>query len=121
MAQVNQERVLRGQKGILVDNFQSGSDGDGSVLVMVVMVVVMLARDIWPIVDPEERLSLRAVSHSQLHTPAPRLQSLDQASEVGSAMDLIIQQVGAVRGAASKTSNISTAYRRHTHHSFRWQ
>lgn len=72
------------------------------------VVVVMLAGDIWSIVHPEERLSLWAVSHSQLHTPAPRLQSLDQASEVGSAVDLIIQQIGAVRGAAGKTSNIST-------------
>ena len=78
-------------------------------MVVVVVVVVMLAGDIWSKVDPEERLSLWAVSHSQLHTPAPRLQSLDQASEVGSAMDLIIQQIRAVRGAASKTSSISTA------------
>lgn len=112
MAQVNQEWVLGGQKGVLVDDFQSRSDRDGCVMVMVVVVVVvMLAGDIGSIVDPEERLPLWAVSHSQLYTPAPRLQSLDQAPEVGPAVDLIVQQIGAVRGAASTTSNISATYR----------
>lgn len=72
---------------------------------VVVVMVVMLTGDIGPIVDPKQRLSRWAICHSQLHTPAPRLQSLDQASKVGSAMDLIIQQIGAVRGAANESDN----------------
>ena len=71
-------------------------------MVVVMVVVMVVARDVWPIVDPKERLPLWAISHSQLHTSTARLQGLDQPSQVCPAVDLVIQQVGAVRGAMEK-------------------
>lgn len=113
MAQIDQERVLRGQEGVLVDHLQCRSDSDGCMVVM----VVMMPGDIRPIVDPKKRFPLGAVSHTQLQASAARLQGLDQPSEVCSTMDLVIQQVGAVGGAERNTkrttSNLTSVSKNH--------
>jgi len=110
LAQVHQERVRRGQEGVLVDHLQSGAESDGRVMVVVVVVVVVTGV-IRAIVDAEERLPLRAVGHSQLHASAAELQGLDQAPEVRSAVELVVQQVGAVRGAEGRDGLLQ--YERH--------
>ncbi|KAF3843622.1 hypothetical protein F7725_002471 [Dissostichus mawsoni] len=92
---------LGGQEGVFADYFQSRAHGDWGVLVVVLVVVVMVvmvAGDVWTIIHPQERLSLWAVGDSQLDAAAAGLQSFDQTPQVRSAVDLIVQQVGAVRG-----------------------
>lgn len=64
MAQVHQERILRGEKGIFINHLQSRADSDRCMVV--VRVVMMVAGDVWTIVDPKERLPLRPISNSEL-------------------------------------------------------
>ena len=76
LTQIYQEWVVRGQEGILIDHLQSRPDGDRCMMV----VVKVVAGDIWTIVDPKNRFSIWAISHSKLNATTTRLQSLDQPS-----------------------------------------
>lgn len=96
MTQVQQKRVLRGQEGVFIDHLQSRADSDWCMVVVMMMVMMMVSWDIRPIVNPEQRLPLWAISYSQLQASATRLQGFDQSSKICSSMDLVIQQVGAV-------------------------
>ncbi|TNN61865.1 hypothetical protein EYF80_027881 [Liparis tanakae] len=105
LAQVHQQRVRRGQEGVLVDHLQGGADSDGRVVVVVMVVVVTGV--IRAVVHAEERLPLRAVGHSQLHASAAELQGLDQAAEVRSAVDLVVQQVLRVQQLALRRLQVA--------------